>query len=921
MVYLSKDKQYNIVNDVNQSNPATKIDNHAVPVSKGAELINACNNICKKHVHMLVKFYLDNADDALYQLAKKTSKESVKALYYKGRRELKNNRENIEKTFNKNIADTFNSFWNPQSQPPPPITNASENEDEDEDDFANLQLVDNEDLDESLAITSMARRVQDFHMPDLFALGKRLTLISKVGKVDENNLPYAPLPVCQAFRDAVQAYNIDVQIRIILYKLFGKNVLAHIGAMYGETNEKLINAGILPKLKSKVKRRPVKKKQEKVSSKQEPDDNKSGQDLSQNDVLKTLHQLLEMNKETLGSVRNSEDMKIGSIRIPRAAPANGTPISTEEVFDILSNFQFKDSAGSAHTGADLKNVLLQQMKNVPGYDGETTLQQLDENIIDFVCMLFEFILDDDSLPYAVKTQIGKLQIPILKVAVTDNDIIKEDSHPARKLLNELAKAGMGLDESSISNDNEIYNTIKNTVRRVQEEFKNNIGIFSSLLDEFVNFMNTQRRIHEEQARLEAVEICQQREEEEGPKQWVTITINEKLIGKKLLKPVNDLITGPWQDVLIDTYIKKGKDSSSLKEQLRFIDILLWSVQPKTSDTEKQKLARVIPQLVNGLRRGLEYIKYPENDMKCLLKFIELCHKMCLQGKTMIDEATRDDIKAVREKSAKAPVTKIAENPENEPPNQAARGLQLEEKETPVNTATDFDTIQTESTGLSAVDEPPNESAGGNEQAITEVRVKPADESLLPDTGGLQLEPVDGAPTEDEPVVQLDKKNQDAGIQQPAKEENTIESQIDSIKAGLFDVSRLEKMSENFDIDVTSEDIVLAGIDVDEEQLSYKMEEDEFVVAAREIKTGTWVELKSDSGEIRRGKLIWKSDVLSEYSFVSASHKLVANKTLFGFAADLRRGSAKILTSAPIMDRAISGVLGLIGNSKPTPAAP
>ncbi|MCC6373256.1 MAG: DUF1631 family protein, partial [Moraxellaceae bacterium] len=40
-------------------------------------------------------------------------------------------------------------------------------------------------------------------------------------------------------------------------------------------------------------------------------------------------------------------------------------------------------------------------------------------VINLVSMLFDFILDDDYLPMAMKALLGRLQIPLLKVAIID----------------------------------------------------------------------------------------------------------------------------------------------------------------------------------------------------------------------------------------------------------------------------------------------------------------------------------------------------------------------------------------------------------------------------------------------------------------------------------------------------------------------
>ena len=63
-------------------------------------------------------------------------------------------------------------------------------------------------------------------------------------------------------------------------------------------------------------------------------------------------------------------------------------------------------------------------------------------MIDLVGMLFDFILDDDNLPDTCKTTLSHLHTPYLKVALQDKALFTQHHHPARRLLNAMAQAGV-----------------------------------------------------------------------------------------------------------------------------------------------------------------------------------------------------------------------------------------------------------------------------------------------------------------------------------------------------------------------------------------------------------------------------------------------------------------------------------------------
>ena len=84
--------------------------------------------------------------------------------------------------------------------------------------------------------------------------------------------------------------------------------------------------------------------------------------------------------------------------------------------------------------------------------------------------------------------------------------------------------------------------------------------------------------------------------------------------------------------------------------------------------------------------------------------------------------------------------------------------------------------------------------------------------------------------------------------------------------------------------------------------------DDFVTQARDIKQGTWVEFTQEDGSAVRAKLTWVSPVTGAYLFTNRQGLKACDTTLQGLAAELRRGSARVLDDAPLFDRAVSSVI-------------
>jgi hypothetical protein len=61
------------------------------------------------------------------------------------------------------------------------------------------------------------------------------------------------------------------------------------------------------------------------------------------------------------------------------------------------------------------------------------VEDADEDVINLIAMLFEFILNDGTVPESLKALIARLQIPMLKVAVLDKSFFQPHQSPGATL--------------------------------------------------------------------------------------------------------------------------------------------------------------------------------------------------------------------------------------------------------------------------------------------------------------------------------------------------------------------------------------------------------------------------------------------------------------------------------------------------------
>src|SRR6201991_5370381 len=73
--------------------------------------------------------------------------------------------------------------------------------------------------------------------------------------MDDACNPGAPAALVAAFRQAMRELMVEVRVKLIIYKLFDRYVLAGIDELYDDINNELATAGVLPQLRHEISTR------------------------------------------------------------------------------------------------------------------------------------------------------------------------------------------------------------------------------------------------------------------------------------------------------------------------------------------------------------------------------------------------------------------------------------------------------------------------------------------------------------------------------------------------------------------------------------------------------------------------------------------------------------------------------------------
>ncbi len=103
--------------------------------------------------------------------------------------------------------------------------------------------------------------------------------------------------------------------------------------------------------------------------------------------------------------------------------------------------------------------------------GSKNIGEREQNAIDIVGMLFEAMLDDQTIPDQLKALLSHLHTPYLKIAVKDPKCLTDTNHPSRRLLGQMLQLGIRwVDPERLRSG--IYPTIQYSVRKIIDSPEN-----------------------------------------------------------------------------------------------------------------------------------------------------------------------------------------------------------------------------------------------------------------------------------------------------------------------------------------------------------------------------------------------------------------------------------------------------------------
>ena len=503
-------------------------------------------------------------------------------------------------------------------------------------DWSGLELLATDEIENQLLLDGYIASCESRLSVVLYALQRRVEFISPSKELKASKNPFGPAVLMNTYVEIIKGESFSKEARKVLSESFSQSLFTDLGDVLEEINELFIQANILSTLpKPKVKHATAAAKKETksfVSEKvarvmpEQPQVAKPNKDQLAN--MPMTNEAVEIAPELyngLLEMAQAYRSKVGENVVSDGLVVSGEQLPTAELIDTLTNLQKE----SAVDGVDIKESVRLQIGSKVQVDGQRQpYAEQDETLIDVVAMFFDVILQDRHLPDVVRAMIAQLQIPILKVAMIDKEFFARKSHPARKFLNSLSQAGLGVSEQNRQIKSSVFEKMEELVARVLMDFVDDVEIFAELFEEFDIFMEQQQRqmdLIEERSR----KVTKSSEQLELTKRQAAYEIALRLNGKAIPEFVQLFLDEAWKDVLVLALLRREREPAETQQCIDVIERLVNSVIKSNDAAVKNEIIGGLARLLKDIKVGLENISYDFHESAPFFKELESWHKHLL----------------------------------------------------------------------------------------------------------------------------------------------------------------------------------------------------------------------------------------------------------------------------------------------------
>ncbi|QPK65182.1 DUF1631 family protein [Methylomonas sp. LL1] len=512
----------------------------------------------------------------------------------------------------------------------------SESEDKKEDILSvdmPLSLVDKEDFEDWLNMSEIVRALSNHFEDQINQLIRALSRVFGLSTFTVNN-PISPAVLCNCFREIILRQEFDANLYKVVYRCFGKTLFNSLINLYEQVES------VLSKQESAEKtRQPLPTESDKNTYKPQdlppenqniriqgnrhlPEQQAHEPDYSERNNRPPVTQIAGKLLDILNEMDTSslELIKKSLSNDKALVSASSYPaISSDQIVAAISNIQHAmGDGGPIHLDSTALQKQLQD--NLESLGNKANLLSSDDiRHLEIYGKFFETLFNDLAFSVEIKSYLDSIHLSLLSLPFQGSDFLESDSHPARKILNQLAFLDPMVKSNRVIKNINIKNTLDKIISRIARESNANPNIFTEVGQELDGLTQQVSKSIDSNIK-HIVEVYDGRQKLEMARCSVQNEVDKRIAGKAVPTVIPALLKAGWQHLLVMAELNKDTKPDEYRKYWKALDDLFFWLYEQDSVVKIQS---------GSIQKTIEF--FGEN-------LVSVCTSVT-ERKTIIEELT------------------------------------------------------------------------------------------------------------------------------------------------------------------------------------------------------------------------------------------------------------------------------------------
>ena len=237
--------------------------------------------------------------------------------------------------------------------------------------------------------------------------------------------------------------------------------------------------------------------------------------------------------------------------------------------------------------------------------------------IEVVALMFQSILAEDRIPASIRVWFARLQMPVLRVAISEPEFFGSLQHPARRLIDRMGSCVLGFD--AVVTGSALESEIRRVVQVIEQYPETGRRVFELIYDEFDKFLS--KFLSEQGSSARVVSVAQQIEQRETMVIQYTIELRKLLNDLPVREEIREFLFKVWAEVLAIAAMQNGPQHAQTLLFKQAASDLVWATSAKPIRAERSRVIAELPKQLQLLRQGMNLLGLEPAEQDAQVKII------------------------------------------------------------------------------------------------------------------------------------------------------------------------------------------------------------------------------------------------------------------------------------------------------------